>query len=73
LKEKASGGAGETIDTYRLDMVVEGKIVAGLKAVEQLAPVHEAQWLSCLKVSGFRVRLLVNMGASPIQIKRKIF
>ncbi len=63
---------GEKIDTYRLDLVVEGKIIVELKSVEQLVPVHEAQLLSYLKASGLRIGLLVNMGSDRVQIKRKI-
>jgi GxxExxY protein len=63
---------GEIIDTYRLDLLVEGKIIVELKAVDQPAPIHEAQLLSCLKASGIRVGLLVNMGSRRIQIIRKI-
>jgi GxxExxY protein len=60
------------IDTYRLDLVVEGKIVLELKAVEQFHPTHEAQLLSYLKASGLRVGLLVNFGAEKLQIIRRV-
>jgi GxxExxY protein len=63
---------GEKIDTYRLDLVVEEKIVVELKSVEQLHPVHEAQLLSYLNASGLRIGLLVNMGSERLQIVRKI-
>lgn len=38
--------AGETIDEYKLDLVVDGKIIVELKAVDDLHPRHEAQLLS---------------------------
>lgn len=63
---------GEKIDTYRLDLVVEEKIVVELKSVEQLHPAHEAQLLSYLNASGLRIGLLVNMGSERLQIVRKI-
>ncbi len=63
---------GEKVDTYRMDMVVEEKVIVELKSVEQLIPVHEAQLLSYLKASGLRVGLLVNMGAERLQMKRRI-
>jgi len=63
---------GEKIDTYRLDLVVEDKIVVELKSVEQLHPAHEAQLLSYLHASGLRIGLLVNMGSERLQIVRKI-
>ncbi len=45
---------------YRMDMVVENLVVVELKTVEKLLPVHEAQLLSYLKLSGFSGGLLVN-------------
>ncbi len=45
---------------YRLDLVIENKIVLELKAVEKILPVHEAQILSYLKLSGCRLGFLIN-------------
>jgi GxxExxY protein len=45
---------------YRLDFVVAGKVVVELKAVDAIAPVHEAQLLTYLKLTGCRVGLLIN-------------
>ena len=45
---------------YRLDLVVEESIVVEIKAVDQLAPIHIAQLLSYLRLSGKRVGLLIN-------------
>ncbi|RRJ96710.1 GxxExxY protein [Opitutaceae bacterium TAV4] len=45
---------------YRIDLLVEGKIVVELKAVEALHPLHEAQLLTYLKLSGCKVGLLIN-------------
>ena len=45
---------------YRMDMVVEDLIVVEFKTVEALLPVHEAQLLSYLKLSGLPVGLLIN-------------
>jgi len=45
---------------YRLDLVLEDKIIIELKAVEQLTKVHEAQLITYLKLSKFRVRMLIN-------------
>jgi GxxExxY protein len=64
--------SGQKIDTYRLDLVVEEKIIVELKSVEQLCPVHEAQLLSYLKASGMRVGLLVNMGSERLHVIRKV-
>ncbi len=45
---------------YRLDLVVENSVVIELKAVDQLLPIHRAQLLSYLKLSGLKVGLLIN-------------
>ena len=50
---------------YRMDMLVANKVVVELKVVEQILPVHEAQLLSYLRLSGCRLGLLVNFN-SPV-------
>jgi GxxExxY protein len=45
---------------YRLDFLVEGKVVVEVKAVETVHRVHEAQLLTYLRLSGFKVGLLIN-------------
>jgi GxxExxY protein len=45
----------------RLDLRIDNKFNVELKAVDRLAPIHEAQLRSYLKLSGCKVRLLVNV------------
>ena len=45
---------------YRLDLVVEDTVVVELKAIEELAPIHQAQIISYLKLSGKPIGLLIN-------------
>jgi len=45
---------------YRIDVVVEEQVVVELKAVESLAPIHEAIMLTYLRLSGCRIGLLIN-------------
>lgn len=45
---------------YRIDLLVEDAVVVELKAVEAFLPVHEAQVISYLKLSGHHVGLLIN-------------
>jgi len=45
---------------YRLDLFVNGKVIVEVKAIERLAPIHKAQLLSYLKLSGCKVGLLIN-------------
>lgn len=45
---------------YRLDLLVGDKVIIELKSVEKLTPVHEAQLITYLKLTGYRVGLLIN-------------
>jgi GxxExxY protein len=45
---------------YRLDLLVAGQVIVELKCVEALLPIHEAQILSYLKLTGLKVGLLIN-------------
>jgi GxxExxY protein len=50
---------------YRVDFVIASQLIAEIKAVEQPAPVHEAQLLTYLKHTGLAVGLLLNFN-SPV-------
>jgi GxxExxY protein len=52
---------------YRLDVVVENTVVVELKSVEALAPIHEAQLLTYLKLSGMTVGLLINFNVPVLR------
>ena len=52
---------------YRLDFVVGGRLVLELKAVEHLLPVHEAQIITYLRLTGLPVGLLINFHASTLK------
>lgn len=52
---------------YRIDIVVEGRVVVELKAVESLAPIHEAVMLTYLRLSGFRLGLLINFNVMVLK------
>jgi GxxExxY protein len=45
---------------YKIDIIVEEDVVLELKAVEKILPIHEAQLLTYLKLSGKHVGLLIN-------------
>ena len=45
---------------YRIDLLVNDKVIVELKAVSSLEPIHEAQLLSYLKLSGKKLGLLLN-------------
>jgi GxxExxY protein len=45
---------------YRIDLLVEKQVVAEIKAVETILPVHEAQLISYLRLGGWKAGLLIN-------------
>jgi GxxExxY protein len=52
---------------YRMDFVIEEKIVLEIKAVEKLIPVHKAQLLTYHKLSGYKIGLLANVHSAVIR------
>jgi len=63
---------GEKIGEYRLDMVVEGKIILELEAVSELNKIFEAQILSYLKATGMKLGILLNFGGKKVEYKRMV-
>ena len=59
---------------YRIDLLVEGVVIVELKSVVSLEPIHEAQLLSYLKLSGLKVGLLLNFNVRMMKrgIKRLV-
>jgi len=52
---------------YRLDLLVEEKVIVEIKAVENLLPVHFAQLLTYLKLSDKRLGLLINFNSKTLK------
>jgi GxxExxY protein len=52
---------------YRIDLVVEGSVVVEVKSVEALAPIHEAQIITYLKLSGCKLGLLINFNVPVVK------
>ena len=63
---------GHEVGRARLDFLVEESVVLDLKAVERLAPVHEAQMISYLSITGHRLGLIINFNVPALRhgIKR---
>ena len=55
---------------YRIDLVVEGAVVVEVKSIDAVAPIHEAQVISYLKLSGCKLGLLINFNV--LQLKEGI-
>ena len=52
---------------YRLDVVVEGLVILELKAVSNFEPIHEAQILTYLKLTGLKLGLLINFNVPVLK------
>ncbi len=59
---------------YRMDLVVDDQLVVELKTVEKILPIHEAQLLTYLRLSGIRTGLLLNFNTAVLKngIKRMV-
>lgn len=59
---------------YRIDMVADKKVIVEFKCVDKILPVHEAQLLTYMKLSGVKVGLIINFHAAWIKdgIKRMV-
>ncbi len=60
---------------YRIDLLVEDQVIVEVKAIEKLIPIHEAQLLSYLKMSGCKVGLLINFNVKILKsgIRRLVY
>ncbi len=52
---------------YRLDLLIENKVIVEIKSVESLAPVHYAQLLTYLKLSNLKLGLLINFNTKLLK------
>ncbi len=52
---------------YRIDIVIAGRLLVELKAVEKLHPVHEAQLITYLRLSGIKLGLMVNFAEMMVR------
>jgi GxxExxY protein len=60
---------------YRIDILVENKVILELKSVDAIAPVHEAQILTYMKFAEIKIGLLINFNVTVLKegIKRFVF
>jgi len=63
----------QIIGDYKLDVVVEDKVVFELKACSRIIPVHEAQLLQYLAATGLKVGYVINFGSNhKLEFVRKV-
>ncbi len=54
-------------DAYKIDLLVDKKLIVELKAAESMLPVYHAQLLSYLKMSGLKLGLLINFNVPKLR------
>ena len=52
---------------YRMDVVIDDRLIVELKTVDKLLPIHDAQLLTYLKLSGIRTGLLLNFNTAVLK------
>jgi GxxExxY protein len=59
---------------YRMDLLVADSVVVEIKSIETLAPIHDAQLLTYLRIGGWRLGLLINFNVAVLKtgIRRRI-
>ena len=63
---------GQPVGEFRIDLLVDEKLVVELKAFTRLTPAHEAQVINYLKATKIPIGLLLNFGDRP-EFKRLVF
>jgi GxxExxY protein len=63
----------EIVGDYFADILVEGKIILEIKAIESLSRIHEAQLLNYLRATGITVGLLVNFKHPKADLRRLVW
>ena len=68
---------GKSLDCgYRLDILVAGRLIVELKAVKEIMPIHEAQAITYMKLSGCNLALIINFNVRRLKncgIKRLVY
>jgi len=72
-KEYKVSYQGEKVGRLRADLIVKNKVIVEVKAITGIVPkVFESQVLSYLKVTGYKVGLLINFGNKSCQVRRLV-
>jgi GxxExxY protein len=58
-------------DDYALDLIVEGEVIVELKVVKELAPIHEAQLMTYMRLTDCKVGLLINFNELRLKDSRR--
>ena len=58
---------GTVRDAYRIDLLIDDRLVVELKSIEKLLPLHTSQLLTYLKLGGFNSGLLINFNVPVLK------
>ena len=61
---------GIRVESHKMDLIIEDKIVLELKTVDRFCTQHSAQLLSYLKATGYKLGILVNFSKAEVEYKR---
>ena len=64
---------GVIVGEYLADVVIEGRVIVELKAVQAIDNLHQAQLLNYLRATGIPTGLILNFGTPRLGIKRMVF
>jgi len=67
------GYKNKVVGFFKVDFLVDGKVVVEIKATKGLIELDEAQLINYLKATGIRVGLLINFGKSSLETKRRVY
>ena len=56
---------------YRIDLLVQAKIIVELKAIDKIQPIHTAQVLTYLKMTGLKMALILNFNVELMRVWNK--
>lgn len=62
----------QEVGYFIVDIIIDDKIILELKAIKELAKIHEVQLVNYLTATGIDVGLLINFGSKEVQVKRKV-
>jgi GxxExxY protein len=63
---------GVEVGLHKIDLIVDSRVLLELKAVVEIAMVHRQQALSYLKATGLQLAMVINFGASRLQVVRVV-
>ena len=63
---------GVEVGLDKIDLIVDGRVILELKAVSEIALIHRQQALSYLKATGLELAMVINFGASRLQVARVV-